>query len=84
MLKKYELQGVFYKQGIHSFYLLNMEATLYLLLISIITYLVVRIISKFYVRLPNTNKIDADKDLSIIQKTLIKKKEGFEWDGFAR
>ena len=82
-MKKYKLEGIFYKQNIHSFYLLNMEATLYLFFTSIISYIVFRIISMFYVRTLNITEDNPAKDLNIIEKALIKKKEGFEWDGFA-
>jgi len=62
-----------------------MEATLYLFFTSFLTYVVFRIIVKLYVRsLLITSTFDADKDLNLIEKALIKKKEGFEWDGFPR
>ena len=62
-----------------------MEATLYLFFTSFLTYVVFKIIVKLYVRnLSITSNFDADKDLNLIEKALIKKKEGFEWDGFPR
>ena len=79
------MDGIFYKQGVSSFFLLNMEATLYLFFTSFLTYVVFRIIVRLYVRsLLITSTFDADKELNLIEKALIKKKEGFEWDKLPR
>ena len=43
-LKKYELSGVYQKQGVHSFFLINMEATLYLFCTSVIVYMILTLI----------------------------------------
>ena len=39
-LKKYELDGIFRKQGTHAFFLINIEPIIYLLVTSLITFAV--------------------------------------------
>ena len=43
LLKKYELNGVFRKQGTHSFFLINIEPILYLMITSIATFAVLSV-----------------------------------------
>ena len=81
-LKKYELGGVFQKQGVHSFFLINMEATLYLFSTSVIVYMILTLIVKIYT-LTKGKKLQ-EKDLGIVMKQVIQKQEDFEWNGFPR
>ena len=62
-LDKYLLDGVYTRHGIHGFFLLNVEATLYLFLTSIITHLVITLI-----KTPIVKADTKEADLNIISK----------------
>jgi len=65
-LKKYELGGIFRKQGIHSFFLINIEATMYLFLTSVFVYVILTLIVKFYTL--NKGKKLTGKSLGVVMK----------------
>ena len=48
-LDKYKVEGVFDRQGVNGFLLLNLEATLMIFLISIVQYVVLTILTKYVV-----------------------------------
>ena len=74
-LKRYELGGIFQKQGIHSFFLINMEATLYLFFTSVILYTILSLIVKFYT-LSKGKKLK-EKDLGVVMRQVVQKQEDF-------
>lgn len=78
-LDKYHLDGVYTRHNIHGFFLLNIEATLYLFVTGIITHLVITLIKTPIVK-PDTK----EEDLNIITKAIVNKQEAFMWDGFPR
>ena len=80
-MKKYEIGGHFQEQGISGFLLLNLEATIMIFVASIVTHLIIQVLSScvFTVK-PNSS----EKDLSLITKAILKKKEGFLWDTLPR
>ena len=63
----------------HGYFLLNMEATLYLLSMSLITHVVIVLLTKVMV---NESK-DVTK-LGLVSKKLVEKREKFVWDGLPR
>ena len=78
-LDKYKMEGVYSSNGVHGFFLLNIEATLYLLTTSIIIHGVISLIK--------TCKVKADakeEDLSFVDKQIVKKHEAFLWESLPR
>lgn len=67
LLKKYELDGMFRKQGTHSFFLINIEPIIYLLTTSLITYGVLTLLKSRMLKGKNPLLLK-EKDLSMIEK----------------
>ena len=63
----------------HGYFLLNMEATLYLLSMSLVTHVVIVLLTKVML---NESK-DVAK-LGLVSKKLVEKREKFVWDGLPR
>ena len=59
----------------HSFFLINMEATLYLFFTSVIVYTILSLIVKFYT-LSKGKKLK-EKDLGIVMRQIVQKQEDF-------
>ena len=64
-LKKFELDQQFRRRGIQGFFLLNMEATLYLFGVSVIIHLVMTLLRKSLVPRKNDIKV---KELGLVKK----------------
>ena len=80
-MEKYKLGGIFEKQGIHGFLLLNLEATIVLFLTSIATHAVLSVVKTYVFSVtPNSNQ----KQLNFVVRQIVKKQEEFLWDALPR
>jgi len=78
-LDRYKMEGVYSSNGVHGFFLLNIEATLYLLLLSIITHGVISLVKVCMVKAKTK-----EEDLSWFGKQVVKKHEAYLWESFPR
>ena len=76
---KYASDGRFQKQGTNTFFLLNIEATLYLLLCALVTHVLITLL-----RQTVSTEGKAEKDLNVVNRQILKKYEAFGWEAFPR
>ena len=56
-LDKYQLEGTFRQQKIQSFYLINIESTLYFFFTGILLFVILQIITKIYLSFFTSNHV---------------------------
>lgn len=78
-LDKYKMEGVYSSNGVHGFFLLNIEATLYLLLTSIIIHGVISLLKVCTVKAKTK-----EENLSWFGKQIVKKHEAYLWESLPR
>ena len=82
-LQKYELDGIFKRQGLHSFFLVNVESFLYLFLTSQVTFWILWVLRGKVLKGKDPQTLK-EKDLSLLNKQVVKKSEALEWNGMLR
>ena len=71
VLEKYKLKGIFASKGVSSFFLINIEATCFLLITSTVTFLVLTMLKLILTFRSSANP--SKRKLGFIAKKLIKR-----------